>query len=418
MAAQGVAPTSVITSVTAQHTRGVERSFTLPVEEVRAQFDAVSGDFDIGAAKTGMLAEAPIVEAVTECVEDLAAPLVVDPVMVATSGDRLLTREGERAYEDLIASATLVTPNRDEAAVLTDVEPRDPESARAAGETLRDLGADAALVKGGHSTGDVLVDVLVTDEGVREFAHPRVDTDATHGSGCALSAAVAARLATGDDLETAVEQSVQFMQRAIRYPLDVGQGPGAVNPMVGLRERAERGAVAEDVAAVVDDLLGRDARPLVPEVGMNVAGATTYAESVAETVAVEGRIRRTKGGVAVARGVRAGASSHMARFLLSAREYVPGFRFAANVRNDPATRAGLEHLEGAVASIDRGREPDDASTMNWSAREVYGSLGDADPPIAVRDGGAVGKEPMIRLLARDAETLTERLGTVLSAAAE
>ncbi len=416
MAAHGVFPTSVVTSITAQHTRGVERSFSLPPAEILAQFDAVEADFDLGAAKTGMLAEAPIVDAVAERAAGFDAPLIVDPVMVATAGDRLLTREGERAYEDLLAEATLVTPNRDEAAVLTGIEPTDPVAAREAGQQLLAMGADAALVKGGHGDGDSLVDVLVTGEDSQAFDHPHVATDATHGSGCALSAAITARLATGEDLQPAVEHAIQFMQRAIRYPLDVGQGAGVVNPMVEVRDRAEREVVAAEVAALVDDLIDRDAEALLPEVGMNVVGATPYAESVAETLAVEGRIRRTLDGVAVARGVRAGASSHMARFLLSAREFVPQFQFAANVCNDEATRSGLAALDGSVATTDRTQEPADASTMNWSAREVYGDLEDDEPPVAVTDGGDLGKEPMIRLLARDAETLADRLGTVLRAA--
>jgi hydroxymethylpyrimidine/phosphomethylpyrimidine kinase len=393
----------------------------------------VDSDFGVQAAKTGMLAEAPVVEAVTERVADLDAPLVVDPVMVATSGDRLLSRAGEHVYEDLLTEATLVTPNRDEAAVLTGVEPTDTESAREAGDALLDLGADAALVTGGHGDGDTLVDVLVISDAIdgtarkREFAHPRVATDAIHGSGCVLSSAIAARLATGADLESAVEDATGFMERAIRYPLDVGQGPGAVHPLVELRDRAQRGSVAETVATLVDELVDRgdDAGTLVPEVGMNVVGATPYAESVGETLAVEGRIRGTSDGVAVARGVRAGASSHMARFLLSAREFVPELRFAANVRNDAATRERLEELDGPTAAIDRTREPADAATMNWSAREVYADCdsetaggSSSDPPVAVFDDGDVGKEPMIRVVARDAETLAARLWTISGAAHE
>jgi hydroxymethylpyrimidine/phosphomethylpyrimidine kinase len=218
------------------------------------------------------------------------------------------------------------------------------------------------------------------------------------------------------------------MQRAIRYPLDVGQGPGAVHPLVELRDRARRGSVAETVATLVDEMVDRGdaAGTLVPEVGMNVVGATPYAESVDETLAVEGRIRRTIDGVAVARGVRAGASSHMARFLLSARELVPQFRFAANVRNDAATRERLDELDGPTAAIDRTREPEDVATMNWTAREVYGDWDGATPdgsssdrpPVAVFDDGDVGKEPMIRVVACDAETLVERLWTISGAARE
>ncbi|THE63772.1 bifunctional hydroxymethylpyrimidine kinase/phosphomethylpyrimidine kinase [Salinadaptatus halalkaliphilus] len=228
--------TAAITAATAQHTRGVESSFVLPTEEIAAQIDAVVGDFDIGAAKTGMLATTAVVELVAERAPDFEFPLVVDPVMVATSGDRLLEESAERAYEDLIADAAVVTPNADEAEVLTGVNVADVDSARAAGEQLLELGADAALVKGGHVPGETIRDVLVVAAAdgpvVETFEHERVDTDATHGSGCTLAAAIAARLARGDDLEDAVEGATDFLSRAIEHHYDVGQGPGAVNHSV------------------------------------------------------------------------------------------------------------------------------------------------------------------------------------------
>ena len=224
--------TSAITAVTAQHTRGVESSFVLPTDEIAAQIDAVVGDFDVGAAKTGMLATTEVVELVADRAADVDFPLVVDPVMVATSGDRLLDEAAERAYEDLIAEAALVTPNADEAEVLTGIAVEDDESAREAGEALLELGVDAALVKGGHVPGETVRDHLVTPEGVTTFEHERVDTDATHGSGCALSAAIAARLARGEDLEDAVDGATDFLARAVERHYDVGMGPGAVNHSV------------------------------------------------------------------------------------------------------------------------------------------------------------------------------------------
>ena len=415
MEAHGAFATSVVTSVTAQNTRGVEGTFTLPVAEIQAQFDAVASDFDVRAAKTGMLAEAPVVAAVAERVAGVDAPVVVDPVMVAASGDRLLSPAGEAAYDDLVARAALVTPNADEAAVLTDVEPTDEASAREAGEAIVDAGADAALVKGGHVPGDVVRDVLVTADGAETFEHPRVDTDATHGSGCTLSSAVAARLARGDDVRDAVAASTDFMERAVRYSLDVGQGPGAVHHLVALRETADRQPTAEAVEAVVRSFVDRDVSTLVPEVGMNVVGATRYAERVDETAAVEGRITRTLSGVAPNRGVRFGASSHVARFLLAAREFDPDLRFAVNCRFDADVEAALSALDGPVSAFDRAAEPDEVkeregSTMQWGARQAFEAADGT--PVAVVDRGEVGKEAIVKLLAEDGATLRERAFTV------
>ncbi|EMA70918.1 bifunctional hydroxymethylpyrimidine kinase/phosphomethylpyrimidine kinase [Halorubrum distributum] len=245
MRAHGVFGASVVTATTAQNTRGVEDVNPLPADHVASQYAAVADDFDVAAVKTGMLATAEVVETVTELVADFDAPLVVDPVMVAATGDRLLSPAAEDAYEDLVAAATLVTPNADEAAVLTGDPVETPADAEAAGRELVALGADAALVKGGHlSEGavgeDVVVDTLVGAEGdsesggptVDRFETPRIDTDATHGSGCALSSAIAARLARGESVRGAVDVAVEEMTEAVRRGYDVGEGPGAVNPTV------------------------------------------------------------------------------------------------------------------------------------------------------------------------------------------
>jgi len=410
--AAGAFATSVVTAVTAQHTRGVESTHVLPTEEVAAQYDAVVDDFDVGAAKTGMLATADVVGLVADRAPDLDAPLVVDPVMVAASGDRLLDPAAEAAYADLVAEATLVTPNADEAAVLTGVEVTDEESAAEAGRALVGDGADAALVTGGHvGDGDEVADVLVTGEGAETFRHARVDTAATHGSGCTLSSYVAARLARGDDLRPAVERGTAYVERAVRYHLDVGEGPGPVQHLVGLRDRAARQPTAEAVAEVVRGFVERDVSSLVPEVGMNVAGATPYAETPGETAAVEGRITRTLSGVAPNRGVRFGASSHVARFLLAAREHDPALRFAVNCRFDDDVEAALAVLDGPVSEYDRDAEPpetkaDEGSTMGWGARRAIEAV--EDTPVAVVDRGEVGKEAVVKLLATDADTLSER----------
>ncbi len=232
MAAHGVFGTSAITAVTAQHTRGVESSFVLPLEEIDAQIRAVLDDFDVRAVKTGMLATAEAVDLVTEHAGDLEVPLVVDPVMVATSGDRLLDTDAEAAYRELFAQATLVTPNADEASVLTGIDVESHDAAREAGRALLETGTDAVLVKGGHVPGETVRDLLCTDDGIVAIDHPRIDTEATHGSGCTLSAAIASNLARGEGIEAAVEGGIEFVEAALTRYADVGRGAGAVNPTV------------------------------------------------------------------------------------------------------------------------------------------------------------------------------------------
>ena len=429
--------TSAVTSVTAQNTTGVESTHVLPVEEIDAQCSAVLSDFDVAAVKTGMLATADVVELVTGRVADLDAPAVVDPVMVAASGDRLLAREAESAYEGLVSEATLVTPNADEAAVLTDVDPADEATAREAGERLVGMGADAALVTGGHIGDDAVVDVLVTGDSVETFRHPRVDTAATHGSGCALSSAIATHLARDADLPAAVGSGVELLARAVRYNLDVGEGPGAVHHLVELRDEAARESTAEAVRRVVDAFEDRDVGPLVPEVGTNVAGATPYAERPDEAAAVEGRITRTRSGARANRGVRFGASTYVAGAVLAAREVDAGIRFGANVRYDGGAERALDTAGIPVAAFDRdevgaaggdnasdgdgtdagGTDGDGKLSTARGVQRAVTALADAGAdvagePVAAVDSGAPG-EAIAYLLADGADALVAATGRVL-----
>ncbi|MEF8757905.1 MAG: thiamine-phosphate synthase family protein, partial [Halobacteriales archaeon] len=222
----------------------------------------------------------------------------------------------------------------------------------------------------------------------------------------------------GADLETAVGNGIDFMGRAVRYHLGVGEGEGAVHHLVDLRNRAGQPDAVEAVEEVVSDLVDADASPLIPEVGTNVSCVPPFAERADEAAAVEGRITRVEDGVRPNRGARVGASSHVARFLLAAREHDPGLRCAANCRYDDAVGEALEALDWTVAEFDREAQPeaiemDEGSTMAWGAERAFESV--EGTPAAVVDGGATGKEPMCRVIAPDAGTLSERLLTLLAA---
>jgi hydroxymethylpyrimidine/phosphomethylpyrimidine kinase len=230
----GVFGTSVITAVTAQNTLGVRGWEALSVTLVTQQIEAVAGDLPPHAVKSGMLATAELVVAVAEAVAHFHLPnYVLDPVMVATSGDRLLVREAERSIaQRLVPLAALVTPNLDEARILAEDDVRTVEQMERAGRALVKMGARAALVKGGHLEAPDVVDVLVTGNDVRRYNHPRLATSSTHGTGCTLSAAIAAGLAHGRPLERSVRDALDFVHRAIAAAPGLGRGHGPLNHFV------------------------------------------------------------------------------------------------------------------------------------------------------------------------------------------
>jgi hydroxymethylpyrimidine kinase/phosphomethylpyrimidine kinase len=227
LAAHGVWPAVAITAVTAQNTFGVHDVWLMDPAAVGAQIEAVVGDFAVGAVKTGMLGSAATVAAVGQALPGGVA-LVVDPVLVSTSGTALLDDPG--ALRALIARATVVTPNLAEAGVLTGRVVTSRDDMVAAARDLVGLGCSAALVTGGHLVGAPADCLVVGSAAPVWFSGTRVVGPGTHGSGCVLSAAVAARLALGDDVRAACEGAVAFVRAAIAGAVSLGGGEGAVNP--------------------------------------------------------------------------------------------------------------------------------------------------------------------------------------------
>jgi hydroxymethylpyrimidine/phosphomethylpyrimidine kinase len=231
----GVHGTSAVTAITAQNTRGVTEILELPPSLVREQIRVVVEDLGVAAAKTGMLSSAEIIEAVAESVERFGVTnLVVDPVMVAKGGAKLLRDDAVDALRTrLLPLAAVVTPNLPEAEVLLGRRIETLAERKQAARDILGLGARAVVVKGGHAPGDA-IDVYFDGSGFVELSAPRVETANTHGSGCVFSAAIAAGLARELRTEVAVRQAKAFITRAIEASLEIGRGHGPVNPAFGL----------------------------------------------------------------------------------------------------------------------------------------------------------------------------------------
>jgi hydroxymethylpyrimidine/phosphomethylpyrimidine kinase len=229
---------TAITALTAQNTEGVFGVLPIPPEFIRRQIEVVLDDIGADAIKTGMLHDAAVIEAVAAVLQDRAAaiPAVVDPVMVAKGGARLIEPEAIDALKRrLIARAEIVTPNLPEAEILCGSTIGDVAAMQAAGESLLALGCRAALVKGGHLPGETVTDVLVTAGSIRVWESPRIVTRHTHGTGCTLASAIAAGLAQGLGVESAVDRARHYVQRAIAGAPGLGRGHGPLDHAHPLR---------------------------------------------------------------------------------------------------------------------------------------------------------------------------------------
>ncbi|WP_329455441.1 bifunctional hydroxymethylpyrimidine kinase/phosphomethylpyrimidine kinase [Streptomyces sp. NBC_01497] len=229
MLALGVHGMSVVTAVTAQNSLGVQGAWDLPVEAVRAQYRSVVDDIGVQAVKTGMLSSAAIVTAVAELLAGTEAPVVVDPVGISKHGDALLAPSALDAVRTaLLPTATVATPNLDEVAALTGVRVAGEDDLRRAAEAVLALGPRWALIKGGHLPGDA-VDLLTDGTEEHWLRAPRLDNRHTHGTGCTLASAIAAGLASGADVVTAVRAAKDYVTGAVRHGFALGGGIGPVD---------------------------------------------------------------------------------------------------------------------------------------------------------------------------------------------
>ena len=232
--ANGVFGASVITAITAQNTKIVRAVHEVPADIVAAQLDAVLDDLDVKAIKIGMLFSSQIIDIVAEILDGRKIPIVLDPVMIAKSGDKLLQDEAVKSMvKKLFPLADLLTPNLPEAAVLLGVKPaKNIDEMHTQAADLLALGAKSILLKGGHGTGNICTDLLVFNSSkTLQLDAKRIDTKNTHGTGCTYSAAIAAELAKGADLPVAVKTAHGYLQQAIEFSdqLKIGSGHGPVH---------------------------------------------------------------------------------------------------------------------------------------------------------------------------------------------
>ncbi len=420
----GVYGASVITALTAQNTLGVQAVEQVSPEFVRRQLDVIFQDLRPAVAKTGMLLNAGVVKGVADILSRQADTiLVIDPVMVSKNGHRLLDDEGVTALrEHLFPLASIITPNIPEAEVLTGMRIRNYDDARSAAIGLKgQLSGAYVLLKGGHlEDRKDSPDILAGPDGVTEIPGKRYLNRNTHGTGCTLSAALTAFISQGLGFEDAARRSKEFVSLAIRAATPLGAGIGPTDPLALLEKNMARYQVLESLEKAWKMLASRPARQLVPEVQINLGYALPWAGSVDEVAAFPGRIVGLDNGVARVSGPAFGASSHVARIILTSMAVDPDYRSAMNIRYDRSYVSRAEELGYVVAEFSRRDEPEnfrevEGSTLVWGVNRVIGRLGKI--PDFIFDLGDMGKEPMIRVLGPDPVAVVEK-SLVVSGLAE
>ncbi len=404
---------TVVTALTVQNTMGVQAVQPVAPEVVAAQLDSLLADIKIDAVKVGMLANPRVVRAVAERLGQAKIPLVVvDPVLAASDGSPLLDKAGIAVLkEELLPLTTLLTPNLIEAGSLIGRPLASPEDMENAARELSCLGPGAVLVKGGHLPGTP-VDVLWDGRNCYYLPGERLQQPHTHGTGCALAAALATLLAQGQALPEAVNQARELIAEAIRYGLPLGQGKGPINTLAPFARERDRYRVLQTLAGAADRLRMAEVDRLIPEVQSNLGYSTIFPRGPQDVAAFPGRILKTAKGVFIPLPSAFGASGHIAAVILTAQQVFPAVRAAMNIRffEDVERLAPLLHL--TVASFDRRQEPPEikareGGTLTWGVAQVLRP--DEPPPDLIYDRGDWGKEPMIRVLGTDPLNVVEKV---------
>ena len=408
----GVHGATAITSVTAQNTYSVAAVEDLKPEMVREQIRVVAEDLGIDAGKTGMLHTKAIIKTVSSEVSKYKFPLVVDPVMIAKSEAPLLKPDAINVLKNhLLPIATVVTPNKSEAEKLTNMKIKNLHDAEAAAHKISKMGPKAVVIKGGHLEEKDAVDLLYYEGEVKKFSTPKLDVKTTHGTGCSFSAAIAAELAKKANIPVAVENAKKIVTLSIKFGLNIGKGYGPVNTMAHLYRESSRYNVLinlEKARALIE--ADPEIVMLVPEVGMNIAMAIPYAESIDDVAAIEGRIVKTLEGVKAVGNPRFGCSSHLAKYILEIVKYDERKKAAINLKFSDDILRVLERLDMAISFYDRGKEPKEVKsvegmTIPWGVKEAIKNAGKA--PDAIYHRGDIGKEPMIVIFGEHAYDLAK-----------
>lgn len=404
-----ISSATVITAVTAQNSSGVENILVCPEDFVLDQLNAVFADGNICGIKTGMLYSSGIIKLVASFLSDLDIPIVVDPVMTAEAGGRLIDDDAQKILQDLLLPiSSIATPNRMEAEKIAGVKIKCEKDAEIAARKIFDLGAKIVIVTGGHLNGtDIYYD------GDLEKIKGNLIEGRTHGAGCTYSSLLLSLLVMGYTPLESAKISKRFLERSIEVSRMIGEKGGSVNQTIWLLDDFDRFNTLQELKESFYKLISiKKLGIIIPEVGSNFGLSIHYPKSLDDIAAVEGRITKIDENKVRYGCISFGSSEHVARMILTANRYDKRVRSAINIRFSEDLLDICRKVNLSMAEFDRKNEPENRSTMEWGVSESIKKFGNRIPDV-IYDQGGVGKEPMIRIFGESAYSVVEKIKKII-----
>ena len=386
----GVYGLSVVAAVTSQNSQGVQDSVTLDATVVESQLKSIFADLRPDSVKTGMLGTKENVEAVYKFLKkEKMEILVVDPVLKSSSGFTLLEEDAIPAMKKLIGITTLTTPNTREAEILTGRDIDSMDDKKKAAEII-----GACVITSGDADAK---DLLYYDGEYTELAGVKKNVS-VHGTGCMFSSAVTVYLAQGFDVPDAVEKAKTYVAGKIASSFTLGGG---------VKFAVQEDEMVNELSTAIHSFVSnKDSINVAPEVGINMVYARKEASKLGDVYGLSGRIVKAGGRLVPVGELMLGGSSHMARIILTVMKHDTVMRSAMNIKYSPSTVEALGKAGLSASSFDRGKQPEDTATMEWGTSKAIESFGSV--PDCIFDEGAVGKEPMIRILGKTPGKVVEK----------
>ncbi|NVM01764.1 MAG: bifunctional hydroxymethylpyrimidine kinase/phosphomethylpyrimidine kinase [Candidatus Helarchaeota archaeon] len=417
-AALGVHGTSVITAITAQDTKKVYEIFEVPLKIIEKQLIAVLNDFQINFAKTGMLYNKDTIELISKQIEEYKIKLILDPIIFAGSGSRLLKEEAEKSLiKSLFPKSLIITPNIIEAGKIIGDSIKNVDDMKEAAKKIIKLGPKAVLIKGGHLKSKKIVDILYFEDAFTSFEKNKINYQ-LHGTGCTLSAAITAYLTLENSLKESVVKAEDFIDFAIQYPIITKTEIFPVNPLAKLELESARFDIVENLKLAIK-IIENEVRftQLIPEVRTNIAMTIPNVKSTDYIATTEGRITVVNGYPKAIGRIHFGGIHHVPRLILSAQKFDPLITAAMNIRFSPKIFRACQKTGLSIIKIDRTKEPKDKAeiegkSMSWIIEEAA-KLNDGKIPDLIADEGALGKEAMIRLFGHSAIEVVDKAFQIL-----